>query len=99
MDSIDREPPDIPPDSSPGNTAPDPISRNILLYSSEHKFNWYKLLIQAKPSDNVDTSRKPYVRVLAVSKGTFTLGQPNLATGNSDLRRIACCWLPVARGL
>ncbi|KAI5696717.1 hypothetical protein M8J76_000355 [Diaphorina citri] len=37
MDSIDREPPDIPPDSSPGNTAPDPISRNILLYSSEHK--------------------------------------------------------------
>ncbi|KAI5692824.1 hypothetical protein M8J75_001810 [Diaphorina citri] len=66
MDSIDREPPDIPPDSSPGNTAPDPISRNILLYSSEHKFNWYKLLIQAKPSDNVDTSRKPYVRVLAI---------------------------------
>ncbi|KAI5697781.1 hypothetical protein M8J75_015543 [Diaphorina citri] len=86
MDSIDREPPDIPPDSSPGNTAPDPISRNILLYSSEHKFNWYKLLIQAKPSDNVDTSRKPYVRALAVSKilGDLT----NQSKDVTEIRRL-----------
>lgn len=65
------KPPDIPPTLASMNLSPDPNAKQPVLYSSEHKFSWYKLIIQAKPYDTStanDSSRKPYVRALAVSK-------------------------------
>uniref|UniRef100_A0A8D8Q7D3 Uncharacterized protein n=1 Tax=Cacopsylla melanoneura TaxID=428564 RepID=A0A8D8Q7D3_9HEMI len=43
------KPPDIPPVNGSMNKSPDSNARQPVLYSSDHKFSWYKLIIQAKP--------------------------------------------------
>lgn len=71
-----------PPDTrSPGDAAPEP-----LLYSHQHKFSWYKVIIQAKPSKNQDTTLKPFLRALAVSK---VLGDvTNYSKDITEVRRL-----------
>ncbi|KAI5698596.1 hypothetical protein M8J75_006073 [Diaphorina citri] len=78
-----------PPDTArPGvdavGTAPEPV-----LYSNEHKFNWYKVIIQVKPASlsiSSDTTRKPYLRAIAVSK---VLGEvTNYSKDITEVRRL-----------
>lgn len=62
-----KKPPDLPKSDGSLNSNPD----KIFLYSHDHKYDWYKLIIQAKPSkatDADDATRKPFVRALAVSR-------------------------------
>lgn len=76
-----------PPD--PGAEASTTTGPQLVLYSNEHRFSWYKVIVQAKPgsvSNSQDTTRKPFLRALAVSK---VLGDvTNYSKDITEVRRL-----------